>query len=389
MTTEVVRRLGADAGLADVPDDVGQAHARGLRLENLPETGWDRYATGCEGVSQEQLVAFAHGRWPTARLEPVRMFEHGEAVGGALMMVVGLPLGVGQVAVCKNGPVLQSETDAGAPARHRRMLQALVAEYAGRRGMMMSLSSRAMPADTNYAERDQLELGFSPRTTFLYPDRYFVDLRLDDEAQLASFDQKWRYNLRKSLKAGLQFEVGAPSRLDEFDALYQAMSERKRFPDYSAYTSIRSFFAQSVEGAEPQLFFVRREGELIAGAIIFTCGNTASYLYGATNEQALPLRAGYLMHWEVIRWLRDNTAARWYDLGGTDGFAGLHQFKKGLVGTAGFIVPTPPVMTYASRLPARLIGSLALSAHSGVQKVRHQIRRTRHGLARPDQPRER
>jgi hypothetical protein len=71
MTTEVVRRLGADAGLADVPDDVGQAHARGLRLENLPETGWDRYATGCEGVSQEQLVAFAHGRWPTARLEPV------------------------------------------------------------------------------------------------------------------------------------------------------------------------------------------------------------------------------------------------------------------------------------------------------------------------------
>lgn len=389
MTTEILKRSGSDAGLTCSADNAVRFDAKALRLEVLPEKAWDRYATGCEGVSQEQLVAFARGRWPTARLEPVQMFEHDEAVGGALMMIVGLPFGVGQVAVCKNGPVLQTETDAGAPSRHRRMLEALVSEYAGRRGMMMSLSSRAIPADMNYAERDQLELGFSPRTTFEYPDRYFVDLQLDDEAQLASFDQKWRYNLRKSLKAGLEFEVGTPARLDEFDALYQAMSERKRFPDYSAYTSIRSFFSKSVEGGEPQLFFVRRQGELIAGAIIFTCGNTASYLYGATSEQALPLRAGYLMHWEVIRWLRDNTAARWYDLGGTDGFNGLHQFKKGLVGTQGFIAPTPPVMTYASRMPARLIGSLAMSAHSGVQKVRHQIRRTRHGLARPDQPRDR
>jgi hypothetical protein len=128
---------------------VGEAEAGGLTLETMSETAWDRFATGCEGVSQEQLVAFAHGRWPTARLEPVQLSEHGEAVGGALIMIIDLPLGVGQVAVCKNGPVLQNETDAGAPARHRRMLRALVSEYAGRRGMMMSLSSRAMPGDTN------------------------------------------------------------------------------------------------------------------------------------------------------------------------------------------------------------------------------------------------
>jgi hypothetical protein len=394
MTFEGMKRLGADAAMAGSRRGAGDVRAGdagtgGLTLETMSETGWDRFAAGCEGVSQEQLVAFAHGRWPTARLEPVQLSEHGEAVGGALIMIIDLPLGVGRVAMCKNGPVLQSETDAGAPARHRRMLRALVSEYADRRGMVLSLSSRAFPGAVNHAERDQLELGFRPRPTFMYPDRYFVDLRLDDEAQLASLDQKWRYNLRKSFKQGLDFEAGVPSQLDEFDALYRAMSERKRFPDYSAYTSIRSFYAESVEGAEPQLFFVRRQGELLAGAIIFTCGNTASYLYGATNEQALPLRAGYLMHWEIIRWLRDNTAAHWYDLGGTDGFNGLHQFKKGMVGSAGFIVPTPPVMTYASRLPARLAGKLAFTAHSGLQQARHKFRRLRHGLARPDQPRER
>ena len=67
------------------------------------------------------------------------------------------------------------------------------------------------------------------------------------------------------------------------------------------------------------------------------------------------------MHWHIIRWLRDNTRATWYDLGGTDGFQGLHQFKKGMVGDAGVITPVPPVANYAAyRLPF-LIGSTRVS----------------------------
>ena len=106
---------------------------------------------------------------------------------------------------------------------------------------------------------------------------------------------------------------------------------------------------------------MRHEGEVVAGAIIFKAGDRAVYLYGATNDKALPLRAGYFMHWHIIRWLRDNTPAHWYDLGGTDGFQGLHQFKKGMVGDAGVITPVPPVANYAAyRLPS-LLGDAAPS----------------------------
>ena len=52
---------------------------------------------------------------------------------------------------------------------------------------------------------------------------------------------------------------------------------------------------------------------------VFKAGDTAVYLFGATNDAALPLRAGYFMHWRIIGWLRESTNARWYDLGGTDG----------------------------------------------------------------------
>jgi hypothetical protein len=109
MTFEGMKRLGADAAMAGSRRGAGDVRAGdagtgGLTLETMSETGWDRFAAGCEGVSQEQLVAFAHGRWPTARLEPVQLSEHGEAVGGALIMIIDLPLGVGRVAMCKNGP---------------------------------------------------------------------------------------------------------------------------------------------------------------------------------------------------------------------------------------------------------------------------------------------
>jgi hypothetical protein len=71
---------------------------------------------------------------------------------------------------------------------------------------------------------------------------------------------------------------------------------------------------------------------IVAGAIIITAGDRAVYLYGATNDRALPLRAGYFLHWYVIRWLRDNTRANWYDLGGTDGLATIGDLIEEIVG---------------------------------------------------------
>src|SRR5690606_18070049 len=152
----------------------------------------------------------------------------------------------------------------------------------------------------------------------------------------------------RSEKAGLTFEPGGADRLPEFEALYEAMVDRKRFKDYSAHDTVPALMAMQNAQLRPELFFVRHEDAVIAGAIIFKAGNRAVYLYGATSSDALPLRAGYFMHWHIIRWLRDNTRASWYDLGGSDGFQGLHQFKKGMVGSAGVIHASPPAGNYAA-----------------------------------------
>ncbi|HEY4199813.1 MAG TPA: GNAT family N-acetyltransferase [Devosiaceae bacterium] len=349
---------------------------------------WDRISTNFDGISQEQLDVFAHSRWPSVRHEAQLFHLDGKLVGGVLMMVQKLPLGVGAIAVSKWGPVLKDEHRPDAEAIYAGMIEALIAEYAVKRRQMLSVLPRAALDAGNPGFAYLRQRGFKVSSELLFPNRYIINLRLSDEEQRKSFDQKWRYHLNKSEKQGLSFEHATADQLPEFDVLYSAMTDRKKFPDHSAYETVPALMAIEDPALRPELFFVRHSGEIVAGAIIFKAGDRAVYLYGATNEQALPLRAGYFLHWHVIRWLRDNTRAGWYDLGGTDGFQGLHQFKKGMVGDAGVITPVPPVANYAASTMAYALGMGAFAARDGLHALRRRIDALRGNKARPNQIRD-
>jgi hypothetical protein len=349
---------------------------------------WDRTVAQFDEVCQEQLYAFAKTRWPAVSHEPMLFWRGGELVGGSLMMIQPLPLKVGALAVVKWGPMLAKAEHPDRNDIYREMIDAMVDEYAVKRRLMLSVLPRASLSAFN-ADYDHLvHRGFSRGSELGFPNRYIVNLRLSDEEQRKSFEQKWRYHLKKSEKAGLSFEHAPASRLGEFQALYDTMLDRKRFPDHSAYETLPALMTMDNERLRPELFFVRHLDEVIAGAVIFKAGDRAVYLYGATNDKALPLRAGYFMHWHIIRWLRDNTPARWYDLGGTDGFHGLHQFKKGMVGEAGVIQPVPPVANYAAHWWPRLAGNTAFLARDSVQRLKREIDKRRADRAKPDQKRD-
>lgn len=348
---------------------------------------WDSVIGAFDEVCQEQLYTFAKTRWPSVHQEPVLFSRNGEVVGGSLMMIQPLPLKTGALAVAKWGPML---ADASHPDRvdiYRGMIDALVEEYAQKRRLMLSVLPRASLTEINADYDHLMQRGFSRGSELGFPNRYIVNLRLGDDEQRASFEQKWRYHLKKSEKAGLSFEHGTPDRLEEFSALYETMLDRKKFADHSAYETVPALMAMANDVLRPELFFVRHEGKVIAGAIIFKAGDRAVYLYGATTSEALPLRAGYFMHWHIIRWLRDNTPAKWYDLGGTDGFHGLHQFKKGMVGDRGIIQPVPPVANYAAHWWPRLAGNTAFAARDTLHLIKREIDRRRSDRAKPDQKR--
>ncbi len=361
--------------------DTRPASNAAIRLQTRIVDGveWDRTIAGFDEVCQEQMHAFALKRWPSVTQEPMLFLEDGEVVGGALVMLQSLPLGLARIAVSKWAPMLK---DAGRPDADRvrqGIVEAMVSAYGASPRQMLSILPRASISPVNGEYGYLVTRGFKRGSELGFPDRYIVNLRLDDAAQRKSFHQTWRRQLNKSEKAGLTFEHAGPGRIGDFDTLYAAMNDRKQFTDHSAYETVPALMAIEVPALRPELFFVRHEGELVAGALIFKAGDRAVYLYGATNDKALPLRAGYFMHWHIIRWLRDNTRATWYDLGGTDGFQGLHQFKKGMVGDAGVIRPVPPVANYAEHRLALLLGTGAFAARDAL----HALRRTINGWRNP------
>lgn len=358
-----------------------------IDFEVVAGTDWDRLVSGFDGICQEQLHCYARLRWPGVALEPMVFTDAGRVIGGVLVMLQPLPGRLATMALCKWGPMLADMTAANSLHLMERMAATLVAEYAEKRGMMVSIMPRVEPGAVNRVSGVLERLGFSQGVNVRHPMRYVVDVRLDDDARMAAFSQKWRYNLRKAMKAGLTLEKGGPQDFDRFMALYKAMSERKMFPDHSGIATAGSLMDMPDGTARPELFFVTHEGETVAGAMIFSAGETACYLYGATNDAALDLRAGYFVHWHIIRWLRDNTSARYYDLGGTDGFAGLHQFKSGMVGEAGYMNDLPPVFNYASHWRARLAGLAAYKARDVINAVRDLAIAGRLGVRKLIKPR--
>ena len=351
----------------------------------LTTDDWEQAVAGFGGVCQEQTATFGQLRWPSMRQEP-RIFKlDNEIVGGALIHIQRLPLGVGSVAISKWGPILRDSSRLDRLEIYRGMIGALVAEYARQRGMMLSVLPKAAPGGRNGEFEILRAMGFRSGSNVPFPNRYLVNLQISDEQQRASFDQKWRYHLKRSEKAGLSFHHVGEDGLNDFARLYDAMSSRKKFPDYSAYDTLPSLIGMAERRLRPEIFLVRKDAELVAGAIIFKAGDTATYLYGATSGQALPLRAGYYLHWHVIRWLRQNTSARWYDLGGSDGFTGLHQFKKGMVGSAGSIATLPPMANYAAGIWPFFIGTSAYAARDAALNIRQRLRWLWKDQARPDQ----
>jgi lipid II:glycine glycyltransferase (peptidoglycan interpeptide bridge formation enzyme) len=95
----------------------------------------------------------------------------------------------------------------------------------------------------------------------------------------------------------------------------------------------------------PQVAMARHDGMPVAGAVIGLLGDTAYYVFGATSEAALPLKAGYALQWWIVNWLTGK-GVHWYDLGGKAMDPGLRQFKKGLVGKCGAILPMQSEFDY-------------------------------------------
>ncbi len=363
--TEALKRTSdadamlASARLAGVAAPLGTRSARGraAKVCVVAPEAFDEVVAGFCDVNQEQTACYVRARWGAGRLETVTIEQDGTIIGAAAVIVIRLPLIERGVAVVKWGPLWRRPGAAADVSALEASIAALEQEYVARRDFHLTVMPHADPGWSEVTADALARLGFRAGTSLTSPARYLVNMTLAPDELRKSLGQKWRYNLKKAEKNNLEIDVvDAGDGYTRFMALYDQMLDRKRFKDTSSVHTLPDLLAADAEAFRPMIVMVRHDGRDTAGAVIDMSGERAVYLYGATDDRALPLKAGYVLHWWIAERLCADPDVKWYDLGGADADHGLHQFKKGFVGKAGVIETTPPAYNRCGSAVSYLIG---------------------------------
>jgi hypothetical protein len=275
------------------------------------------------------------------------------------------------VALVRFGPFWRRRDRPADFARYRTMLAALTEEYCVRRGYCLTVRPRPNP-DYYHRECAVLdELGFVIRRKMPAPDRYLVDVSLDEQMQMKSFDQKWRYNLRHALANNFEIRMGeSPEDIATFQALYRTMVARKHI-DHAGVgmVDVTPGLVALPPPINLRIVLAFHEGRPIVGATVGIVGDNACYVLGASDDAALHLKAGYAVQWWIVRWLSKQNV-RWYELGGT-GDPGVRQFKKGLIGKAGMVLTMNGEYDRWTHLSGRVATDLIYGVRDALDAIRY------------------
>jgi lipid II:glycine glycyltransferase (peptidoglycan interpeptide bridge formation enzyme) len=182
--------------------------------------------------------------------------------------------------------------------------------------------------------------GFSFHAQAPDRERYLVDLTLSEQEQLASLGASWRAHLKKASRELEIEELPIESGLPVFLSLYRGMVARKRFADHHGIDDLPKIAMQAGSALGMRLFIASHRGKPVVGSIVIGSGERVFVPFSATSDEALALRAGYALRWAIIDRLR-GSSARWLDLGGAEGDAGLRSYKLGNVGKRGRVAEIP------------------------------------------------
>lgn len=177
--------------------------------------------------------------------------------------------------------------------------------------------------------------GAVPGKTLFTPTTFWIDLTKSEEALLASFHQKTRYNIRVAQKKGVIVrEDNSPEAFERYLALTQETAKRQGFyahsPKYHRLMWQYLHTDMVKKGQKPiaHLLTARYNNEIMTTWVLFSWKGFLYYPYGASTNAYKNVMANNLMMWEAIRFGK-KLKAKTFDLWGREPGKGFTPFKEG------------------------------------------------------------
>ncbi len=271
--------------------------------------------------------------------------HRGEQVLGAFQFLwrqplAALPL---RVAYVPKGPVLDW-TDDEATA----LVLAQIEELTRRRGCLQVKIDPDVVEKSPNGQRlisllAQRNWRFSPEQ-IQFKNTGFTDVVQTDDALLASFKGKWRYNIRLAQRRGLTVRCGGVADLPIFYRLYQETSERDGFliRPFTYYDALWRMFLEMQDAGETPtggaLLLAEHPQEAlpVAGLFLLRHGHQALYFNGASSDRRRRDMPNHLLQWRALQWAKAQgcTIYNWWGAPSNpddpnDPLQGVWHFKEG------------------------------------------------------------
>lgn len=153
-----------------------------------------------------------------------------------------------------------------------------------------------------------------------------LDLGLPEDHLLGKMHPKTRYNIKVAEKHGIVIKPSVD--IDTFFKLLKKTSKRDQFSSHPKpyYEKLRKLNGE----LKSDLFLAFKDDKPLAGAIILRHKEAGYYLHGASDHEYRNMMAPYALHWDIIKYLKDN-GIKYYDFWGIDAnkWPGVTRFKLG------------------------------------------------------------
>ncbi|AEE26796.1 GNAT family N-acetyltransferase [Francisella hispaniensis] len=154
-------------------------------------------------------------------------------------------------------------------------------------------------------------------------------LNLDLDDIIKSFEYRVRKDLRKAIKADLDFEVDTSGqRLDDFLRIYHSTMDRNNarkdfFFRKDFFESLNTMIGNYV------YFHVLKDNKVVSTELVLYGPDNAYSFLGGTDREYFSMRPNHFLKYKIIEWCKNKGLKRFVLGGGYGGDDGIFLYKRG------------------------------------------------------------
>ncbi|NLO72903.1 MAG: aminoacyltransferase [candidate division WS1 bacterium] len=267
----------------------------------------------------------------------VAVERQGRLAAGCLVLKRPLPMGM-SLLYAPRGPIV----DFSSPGLWSELAEELRVVARPEKALFLKVDP-AIPAEEERVAEVLRSEGFRPAASAetvggTQPRQVMkLDLTPSEEDLLASFESKWRYNIRLAERKGV--EVSGNCRREEVEVFYDLLKITAQRDGFTvrAISYFYDLWDLLVARGLGRLFLARVGGVPVAGTLAFILPPQAWYVYGASSNEHRSLMPNHALQWAMMRWAKAEGCTL-YDFRGVaperageaqGPLAGLNRFKRG------------------------------------------------------------